>query len=182
MHIMKLKLILGLALMLGWNVVATPATMATLVDDNRAPEIPATCDINVPAGFDVAFHVYALGVQIYRWNGAAWVFVAPEADLYASANYRGKVGTHYVGPTWESNSGSVVVAGSPLRCTPDATAIPWLRLTAVSSSGPGIFDGVKYIHRVNTVGGNAPPTPGTMVDQEVRIPYTAEYYFYKEAV
>jgi len=39
----------------------------------------------------------------------------------------------------------------------DSTAIPWLRLGAVISSGPGVLDDTTYIQRVNTVGGIAPP-------------------------
>jgi hypothetical protein len=46
---------------------------------------------------------------------------------------------------------------------------------------PGILDGVTFIQRINTAGGIRPTTPGTTVGDEVRIPYTTEYYFYKEA-
>src|SRR5262245_29001958 len=48
-------------------------------EDNRAPDLGACQNLRVPAGNKVAFHVYAAGVQIYRWNGTGWVFVAPEA-------------------------------------------------------------------------------------------------------
>jgi hypothetical protein len=40
---------------------------------------------------------------------------------------------------------------------------------------------VTFIQRINTAGGIRPTTPGTTVGDEVRIPYTTEYYFYKEA-
>ena len=63
---------------------------------------------------------------------------------------------------------------------PDASAIPWLLLVAVSTEGPGVLDGVTYIQRVNTTGGLAPAVPGTFVGQEADVPYTAEYYFYRE--
>ena len=46
--------------------------------------------------------------------------------------------------------------------------------------GPGIFARTTYIQRVNTVGGRAPSTAGTSNGQIVRVPYTAEYYFYRE--
>jgi Protein of unknown function (DUF3455) len=129
-------------------------------NDNRAPELVGDCQIlQVPAGNKVAFHVYAEGVQIYRWNGTSWAFVAPEAVLFANPGGRGVVGIHYVGPTWESGSGSKVVGTVLQRCTPDPSAIPWLKLQAVSSEGPGIFHRVTYIQRVNTVGGLAPPVP-----------------------
>jgi Protein of unknown function (DUF3455) len=93
----------------------------------------------------VTFHVYALGVQIYKWNGTTWVFVEPEATLFANANYNGEVGIHYGGPTWESNSGSTVVARRLEGCSPDPTAIPWLLLQTVKTDGPGIFSSVTYI-------------------------------------
>ena len=65
------------------------------------------------------------------------------------------------------------------RCTPDPDAIPWLKLETVSSEGPGIFDGVTFIQRLYTVGGKAPAAPGDFPGEVVRVPYTAEYYFYR---
>jgi hypothetical protein len=144
--------------------------------DNRAPEVPAA--IQVPDGNKVHFHAYADGVQIYSWNGASWVFQAPEAILYDEDD--NIVGTHYAGPTWESNSGSKVigarVSGAP---SPSANSIPLLLLRATATEGPGIFVRTTYIQRVNTFGGNPPATPGASVGEVARIPYTAEYFFYR---
>ena len=149
---------------------------------SRAPDLPAACArIEVPEGNKVCFHAYAAGVQIYRWDGSAWAFVAPAAVLYANANHDGEVGTHYAGPTWESNSGSKVVGRRIEGCIPDATAIPWLLLQAVTAKGPGILHRVTYIQRVNTVGGLAPAAPGAFVGEESRVPYAAEYFFYRAA-
>lgn len=149
--------------------------------DNRAPDLPSPlCDrLQVQPANKVAFHVYALGVQIYRWNGTSWVFVAPSARLYADAEYHGEVGIHYAGPTWESHSGSKVVGSRLEGCAPDPTAIPWLLLQMVSTQGPGIFDRVTYIQRVNTAGGLPPTGPGPFIGAEEEVPYTAEYYFYR---
>ena len=72
-------------------------------------------------GNKVAFHVYAEGVQIYRWDGAGWVFAGPEAVLWADAGGHGVVGTHYAGPTWESLSGSTVRGTVVYRCRPSPT-------------------------------------------------------------
>lgn len=139
-----------------------------------------SCDrLRAPQGSTVAFHAYARGVQVYRWNGTAWTFVAPEATLSASANGAGVIGTHYAGPTWESNSGSVVKGVVFDRCTPDATAIPWLSLTATPSDSAGVFGRVAFIQRVNTVGGLVPVTPGTAIGDTARVPYTAEYWFHR---
>ena len=162
-------------------LATAPITTARAGDDTRQPPLPSpACDsLQVPEGNKVTFHVYAVGVQIYRWNGATWAFVAPAAVLYANADHDGEVGTHYVGPTWESNSGSKVAGARLAGCTPDPTAIPWLLLKAVSSDGPGIFDRVTFIQRVNTVGGLAPATAGTTVGEEQQVPYTAEYFFYR---
>jgi uncharacterized protein DUF3455 len=167
-----------LALFLVLSALIAPAG-AKPGNDNRAPDLGDCEDLAVPAGNKVAHVLFADGVQIYRWNGTSWVFVAPEAELYANAGNTGNVGFHYGGPTWESNSGSKVVGRVLERCTPDPTAIPWLLLEAVSSEGPGIFNKVTFIQRVYTVGGIAPTAPGNTVGEEVEVPYTTLYYFYR---
>jgi hypothetical protein len=145
----------------------------------RAPDVGDWEELEVDAGHVVAFHAYAAGVQVYRWNGASWDFVGPEALLFADAEGHSVVGTHYGGPTWESNSGSKVVATVDKRRPVGPDAIPWLKLAAVSTEGPGIFDRVTFIQRVNTVGGVVPAEAGQFVGQEAEVPYTAEYYFYR---
>jgi hypothetical protein len=158
------------------SLAATPSARAQ-GSDQRAPEVPTA--IQAPEGHKVHFHAYAEGVQIYSWNGSTWVFQAPEAILYdADGNI---VGTHYVGPTWESGSGSKVV-GARVNgaASPNANSIPLLLLRATATEGPGIFARTTYIQRVNTVGGIAPATPGASVGEIARISYTAEYFFYRE--
>jgi hypothetical protein len=163
-------------------VVAAPVG-AEPGNDNRAPELSGDCEkLEAEAGNKVAFHAYAEGVQIYRWTSSGWAFVGPEAVLYATddAGDHGVVGIHYAGPTWESPSGSKVVGQVIDRCTPDPDAIDWLLLKGASSGGPGIFNGVTFIQRVNTVGGKAPTAAGDFVGQVVRVPYTADYFFYRK--
>jgi hypothetical protein len=156
-------------------------TVANAGNDKHAPDLVDCEDLQVPVGNKLSSSLYAEGVQIYRWNGTNWTFVAPEAVLYPNAHGNGVVGIHYAGPTWESISGSKVVGTVLHRCTPDPDAIPWLLLKAVSSEGPGIFKRVTYIQRVNTVGGLAPSAPGDFVGEEARVPYTTEYYFYRSS-
>lgn len=165
-------------------LLSAPAALtAQAVADNRVPDLPPDCPkIIVPEGNRVAFHVFAVGVQIYRWDGANWAFTGPEATLYADPHHHAQVGTHFGtpgGPAWQSNSGSRIVAQRMDACTPDATAIPWLLLRAVSREGRGIFSSVSYVQRVHTAGGLAPATPGAFVGEEMRVPYTAEYFFYR---
>lgn len=183
MYILDKKQIIWLVVLVGVAGLMLAFNPVVRADDGvRQPDLPAECaSIEVPAGNKAAFHVYAIGVQVYRWNGTAWTFVAPVANLYADAGFNGKVGTHYAGPTWESNSGSRVIAARVPNtgCAPDSGAIPWLLLEKVTTDGPGIFKKVTYIQRVNTTGGLAPTTPGTVVGEERRVSYTAEYYFYR---
>ena len=146
------------------------------------PELPEQCSvIAVEPGHKLAFHVYAKGVQIYKWNGVSWDFDAPLAALFAEENFFGEVGTHSRGPKWESKSGSRVNAAVvPGRsCQPDLTAVTWLQLKMTETSGSGIFKDITFIQRTNTAGGLRPTTPGTMLNEIKEVPYTAEYYFYK---
>ncbi len=174
-QIVRLVVLFGVVgLMLVFN------SLALAGEGYRSPDLPPSCgSLQVPVRIKKTSHSYAVGVQIYRWNGTSWDFVAPLANLYANENFNGKIGFHYAGPTWESNSGSKVVAARVAGCTPDASAIPWLLLQAVSNDGPGIFKKVDYIHRVNTAGGLAPTVAGSVIGEEKRVPYTAEYYFYR---
>jgi hypothetical protein len=135
-------------------------------------------DLAPPAGHKVVFAAYAEGVQIYRWDGSKWNFAGPQAVLY---NDEGEVvAIHYGGPTWESESGSWVKGVVSKRCTPDPDAIDWLLLDATASEGPGIFHRVSHIQRLYTEGGLSPIEPGTVVGEEARVPYAAEYVFYRK--
>jgi Protein of unknown function (DUF3455) len=163
-------------------LAAAALSGAARADDQRAPDLVGDCvRLRVGPGNKVAFHAFGVGVQIYRWSGTNWVFVAPEAVLYANAGDDAEIGIHFGGPTWQSNSGSKVVGTVIDRCTPDPSAIPWLLLSAASTEGPGIFDQVTFIQRVNTVGGNAPDVPGGFTGQIARVLYSADYYFYRDA-
>jgi len=151
----------------------------------RAPQVPES--LKVPAGNEAIFRARATGVQIYVCNPVAtdqtqfaWSFKAPEAKLLDA---RGKVvGSHYAGPTWESTKGSKVVGAMVQNApSPDPAAIPWLLLQAKSTTGPGVFDRVTFVQRVSTGGGKAPATgcDAASVGREARVPYTAEYFFYR---
>ena len=146
--------------------------------DARAPELGDCEEVRVDAENKVAFRAYAAGVQIYRWDGSSWAFVAPEALLFADADGNSVIGIHYGGPTWEGNDGSKVVGTVLDRC-PQPGTIAWLKLAAKPTQDPGLFHRVNFIQRINTTGGTAPAAPGAFVGAEARVPYTAEYYFYR---
>src|SRR5215217_6767881 len=152
---------------------------ANTFDNSNGPELPAQCgSIAAPEGNKLAFHAYAKGVQIYKWNlvTQAWDLFGPQAGLFAEENYFGEIGTHYVGPTWESKSGSKVEARrvQGTGCTPDPTAVAWLLLAKFRTEGAGIFSKVTFIQRVNTTGGLPPSTPGAFDGEIKESAYTAE--------
>lgn len=182
MHYITIKSVIRLLVLLTVTGVAfLPASAVTMFDNDNGPELPEACgSIAVEPGHKLAFHTFAKGVQIYRWNGASWTFVAPEATLYAEPGYFGEVGIHGMGPHWTSKSGSRVEAARVLGtgCRPDPTAIEWLLLKQTKATGPGIFGNITFIQRTNTTGGLAPTDQGAL--NELRqVPYTAEYYFYR---
>jgi hypothetical protein len=144
--------------------------------DRRAPRVPS--EIAVAPDHKVRFHGFGVGVQIYTWDGASWGSPVPEAKLFDDEG--DVVAVHFAGPTWESNTGSRVV-GAVVQptVTVGPTAISWLRLRAVTNEGPGIFAHTSFIQRINTRGGRAPSDNGTFVGQVARVPYSADYFFYR---
>jgi hypothetical protein len=149
------------------------------IDDNRGPDVPE--DIAVPTGHKVHFHGFAVGFQVYTWDGLKWGPAVPDATLFDDDG--NVVASHFAGPTWRSNSGSEVVGElPPLGVEVDPDSILWLRLTADEdrTRGPGIFANTSFIHRVNTAGGKAPSVNGTVIGQVAKIPYTADYFFYRK--
>jgi len=161
----------ALALLLGSSLTALAGT------DNRAPEVPD--DIAVTGNYRVHFHGFGVGIQIYTWNGTDWGRAVPSATLFDDDG--NIVATHFAGPRWKSNSGSIVLGGvvQP-TVTVDTNAIPWVKLEALTTQGPGIFADTKFIQRVNTTGGKAPAANGTFIGQVASVPYTADYFFYRQ--
>jgi Protein of unknown function (DUF3455) len=168
-------------------VAAFPLAQSALAGP-AAPEVPT--DIQVPTGHKVFLVGHAVGVQIYSCSpasgGYAWTLVAPRADLYGD---NGKlIATHFGGPTWEGKDGSQVIGRRDAPpVTVDGTAIPWLRLAASSTSAGADGDRLAhatYIQRVATTGGLAPAAAAcnaTSAGTIQEIPYTADYYFWKQA-
>src|SRR5215470_8610120 len=102
MQIIKIQLITVLIVLLAIAELAPafgPGKGA--IESIREPDLPPECSrLAVNDGSELVFHAFAIGVQIYRWNGASWEFVAPSANLYADEGYHGLVATHSAGPTW----------------------------------------------------------------------------------
>jgi hypothetical protein len=156
------------------------------------PNVPAA--LQIPESGDVVIlRAPARGVQIYTCTagspadggtadgGAAysWVFSAPDAMLFD--DQMTQIGHHYAGPTWELNDSSKVVGMVLAKAaSPDSTAIPWLLLKAVSTSGTGVLTRARFIQRIDTKGGIAPTTTcdTTNAGTQARVDYSATYYFW----
>jgi hypothetical protein len=166
----------------------TSALTASAGTDNRAPEVPDQIAVDSQNN-KVHFHGFGVGFQVYTWKGSSWSGAIPDATLFDEEG--NIVATHFgvfdanggfVGPAWRSNSGSETVGLlPPAAVIVDTNAIPWLRLKAVENltHGPGIFAETTFIQRVNTTGGKTPSQPGAFVGQVARIPYSADYFFYR---
>ena len=140
--------------------------------------------------------------------GVAYVLFTPEATL--SGEDGGQVITHYFSPNpAEPNTDPRVVANGLIRATwqyrdtstvwakvhqpngavtVDPTAIAWLLLDGVGSQdGPTGGDklmGTTFVQRLSTTGGLAPSTGCSSladVGNTAFVPYTADYFFYKQA-
>jgi Protein of unknown function (DUF3455) len=143
-------------------------------------------NLNVPATQQLTLATRATGVQIYACRPNkddaarfAWVLEAPEADLFDATGT--KIGKHYAGPTWEASDGSRVVGEAVARDDgPDSNAIPWLLLRAKSTAGTGVLGTVTSVQRLRTAGGKAPANGCSTAhaNEEVRVAYSAMYYFY----
>ena len=155
--------------------------LAAAAPAQQPPVLPPGCEaVAVPAGHAVSLRLFAQGFQIYQWDAtnSRWAFVGPAAILYPDAGIRLPVGVHYTGPTWTILGGSSVTGALAASCVVDPTAIPWLRLQATPAPNPGPLAGTTWIQRVHTTGGRAPAQAGTGT-QQIYVPYTADYYFYR---
>jgi Protein of unknown function (DUF3455) len=148
--------------------------------------------LQLPKEQTLLLETAAKGVQVYTCQPKendpqqfGWKLKAPEATLYTKLTPKGDklqaIGKHYAGPTWEYKDGSKIQGKVQAKAdSPDANAIPWLLLDVTAHEGKGILSQVSNVQRLNTVGGQAPPKgcDATKKDAEVKVDYTADYYFY----
>ena len=164
----------ALAAMPPWAAITPPAGL--------------TANITAPAGEAPAFALRAEGVHIFECKPLvtspdrfAWSFTAPDATLYEAGR---PVARHGAENTFEAIADRSTVAGV-VRGRQDGGAnnLPWLLLRAQSTPDAGLFAGVTSIQRVNTTGGAAPAEGcnDSNVGKEARVPFAAEYYFYRRA-
>lgn len=161
-------------------LLAAAALLPAQVPNPSGPTLPPGAEtLAVPAGHVASMHAFAAGFQVYRWNATTntWTFVEPIA-LLLPLHGGFPVGVHNVGPTWTVPGAGSVVGAAIANVPVSPTAIPWLKLAAVSTSGSGVLTATTFIQRVNTVGGRAPARAG-IAGETVYVPYTAHYWFYR---
>jgi hypothetical protein len=156
----------------------------------------AVAAVTEPAGITVAlraapgevpaFALNGSGVQIYTCSPSptgsyGWYLSAPDATLYDGTREAARLAT---ADHWESLEDRSAVSGILLRMQAGGEGnLPWALMRALPAGETGMFAGVTSIQRVNTRGG-VPPTAACgelQVGAEARVPFTADYYFYKRA-
>jgi hypothetical protein len=164
------------------SILALLVVMPAAAQQLARPDVPDK--LSPPAIEKLILQAHATGDQIYVCQPGpdqklAWTLKAPDAQLFDAQNKL--IAKHYAGPTWKNNDGSEVVGKATARLdSPDANAIPWLLVTAVSHSGDGAFSKVTFIQRLHTKGGQPPQTgcDDAHRNAETKSAYSADYYFY----
>jgi hypothetical protein len=161
-------------------LLAFPAVAAVSEPALLAPRLRASADE------EPEFMLTGRGQQVFECrpgvtdpNAFDWAFVAPDVTLYDGARSVGRLATINV---WESTSDRTGVSGAVRATQPGgANNLPWASFRAIPSGDSGMFAGVTSIQRVNTNGGIAPATgcDASHTGTETRVPFTADYYFYK---
>jgi hypothetical protein len=125
----------------------------------------------------------ASGVQTYvcefdAQHRLGWVFRSPQATLFDSSGRA--VLQHGAGPSWEAEDGSRIM-GHAIAQLPSETkaSVPQLLLETHSTAGSGVLSAVRYVERVNTIGGLMPAAPCSTEHEVGSSPYLAEYVFYR---
>jgi hypothetical protein len=172
-----------------WKVVALGAVVLGLSLGAAAQPGTEQAAVQAPAQLQpspneqLLFHLQGKGGQVYTCTRAGsqyqWALRGPDATLYYM---NGQLfGTHFDGPTWKANDGSLVVGKAAASVpSPDGDSVPWLLVKVVSHDGNGLLSPATSIQRLNTSGGKAPASgcDAEHAGQEVRVPYSADYLIY----
>ena len=151
-----------------------------------SPPAGITASITAPSDEVPEFALRAEGVHVFECKPLAtdasrfgWSFSAPDATLYDGGR---SVARHAAENTFEGVGDRSTVSAT-LRARQDGGAnnLPWLLMRAQSTPDSGLFAGVTSVQRVNTRGGVAPDAGCDVsnVGKEARVPFSADYYFYR---
>jgi hypothetical protein len=165
------------------TLLTTPGSAALRIEND---ELPSAIQVDQTKHQEVTRRL-GVGVQVYDRNqdGTSFGFREPQADLYDLETITHR-GIHFVGPErgtaqWADADGSRVVARVVERVAVPPPAdptkdVPWLKLEALTVFGAGVFEGVTFIQRVLTYGGQPPPSGDNCTT--ISVPYTTLYIFW----
>ena len=165
------------------------------------PSVPPGLEVPAP---NQAFRVgHAAGTQNYvcqpsdHLGRVNWVLFTPEASLFDDQS--AQIITHFNSPnpdeggvsvraTWQdSRDTSSIWARGIAFAMVDSDAIAWVKLEVVGKrlgpTGGNALSGATFVQRVNTKGGLAPATGCEVlsdVGHKAFVPYTADYFFYRQ--
>ena len=161
------------------RTLTTPGASALSFSNEALPPAVQVDESSV----SLLMKLIGVGVQVYDYDGSdsRWAFREPQANLY-HVETGAQRGIHFVGPYWADSEGSRVkgqVSGrvdAPIK----STDIPWLKLDVVERFGNAdlTLQKTKFIQRVLTYGGQAPPPTGPSNGDTASVPYTALYVFW----
>jgi Protein of unknown function (DUF3455) len=159
------------------------ATATLFAEDLKKPDVPPELLPNDNEALVLMAH--GKGDQIYvckaNVNGAQFGYLLQAPDAVLTDDAGKEVGHHFIGPTWQWSDDSKITGKVVISArSPDPQAISWLLLSTVDHSDIGLLAHVTSILRINTKGGRAPSSgcDAGQLGKEVRIPYSADYYFY----
>ena len=127
------------------------------------------------------------GIQIFRCaadtKGSYWHFEQPQAKLKDKS---GEVVAELSGPmsAFEYKDGSRIISSHIIAWADPANPQKdnkYALMKAVSDSGTGVFNGVKYIQRLKPEGGMPDSSGCTPAEagKLLKVPFSAEYVFWK---
>jgi hypothetical protein len=180
---------------------ALPA--AAHAQSGAPPPVPDSLQVPAPSqGFLVG---HGVGTQNYvcvpspSIGRVDWALFTPQATLFN--DQAEQLTTHFFSPnpvergtvrvTWEDSRDTSTVWARVIASSVDphfvkAGAIPWLLLQVVGAQdgpmGGDTLSGTSFIQRLTTDGGSAPSTGcnlPTDIGNKAFVPYTADYFFYK---
>jgi hypothetical protein len=203
---MQICLVALLALFAAASAGDQTSASASARDDSITPP-PVPTDVQVEAGNKAFLVGHATGTQNYvclpSGSGVAWTLFTPQATLFDDEGQQ--ITTHFFSPnpfegsviraTWQHSRDTSAVWGKVIGSSSDPNfvtpgAIPWLLVQVkevgalAGPTGGTRLTGTSFIQRLNTVGGAAPSTGCsalTDLGAKAFVPYTADYFFYKEA-
>ena len=185
-------------------IAAISFALPQLVRAERIPAPLVPANIQAPAGHRAFLEGHAVGTQNYicltSGSGFAWTLFAPQATLF-NDDFQ-QVITHFLSgnpleggtprATWQHSRDTSSVWAAAIASSSDPHfvvpgAIPWLLLQVFGAqdgpTGGQRLTRTTFVQRVNTFGGIMPATGCTLatdLGKKVLVPYTADYFFYKD--